>query len=944
MKKILGIILLLLFVFSGITVLADEVLTINGEEIKHLGTNDNVYIADEKTYELEEMRGVWVSTVWNGDFGQASTVSAYKSQFSKVLDKLESININTILFQIRPNNDAYYKSELNPWSKWLRGYQGKAITDPDTNEEWDPLAYMIEETHKRGMKFFGWLNAYRVSYSTLFSNNSNYEDDETVIAKVEETLNGLDDKNFAKRNKDMILVGDSDSKIILNPGEPKVQNFVMKSVQEIVSNYDIDGVHFDDYFYLDSTNSSKAEKVVNTLGEYTEADTAFNDNYSDYNTYIQYRDNNETLADFRRRSVNKLISSISKMIKMVNEEQGKTVEFGAKPAAVWTSKGRKVDGRIEGANVYNYAYSSYFDIYADSLLWAEKGWVDWIAPQVYFNFKNTEVPYADIVEWWANAITEANKKLKEENDYVKLYIAHGFYRLSSGETSVKKITDSEEIMKQLLFNEKFDVIQGSAYYDYSTIASSSTVVKETIENMMKLYNKKTIPNISNVDDNINGFLRVMDDKIKAFGSLFGAVLYNKEKEVVDIVYNFNDVNYTNEMVYYKLISKNDEISERFFELKKESEFNVKSINNLTDFIINDSEEVLNIAYDKDMNVEVNGKRISIKDTGIVYLLTQENGILKHYMIIVNEPKFYKLTLPKGEGFIIEASITDEKILENSEVILNIKLDDNYNKSNYYLKVNNKKYLPENNSVIIKITKDTKVEIFDVTANKYKITYHDVNYEDDDYTNVDKFNYFVHLETEYDYGNKIENINLTKEHYTLEGWYTDVECTNKYDFDSLVSNDFALYPKFIPNIYKVKFISSAEKIIEYKYKEKIDYVEEGITNWYLEENYQNIFDGVVTGALTLYGKLKEYKVKIVEGETESEIVVLHNDKIKGYDELYSDKECTKLFDDVVTSDLTLYVKTITQDQGSGCNSGMKLWTLFMLMSLLFVNLLKKNYNK
>ena len=220
----------------------------------------------------------------------------------------------------------------------------------------------------------------------------------------------------------------------------------------------------------------------------------------------------------------------------------------------------------------------------------------------------------------------------------------------------------------------------------------------------------------------------------------------------------------------------------------------------------------------------------------------------------------------------------------------------------------------------------------------------MNYEDDDYTNVDKFNYFVHLETEYDYGNKIENINLTKEHYTLEGWYTDVECTNKYDFDSLVSNDFALYPKFIPNIYEVKFISSTEKIIEYKYKEKIDYVEEGITNWYLDENYQNIFDGVVTGALTLYGKLKEYKVKIVEGETESEIVVLHNDKIKGYDELYSDKECTKLFDDVVTSDLTLYVKTITQDQGSGCNSGMKLWTLFMLMSLLFVNLLKKNYNK
>lgn len=937
MKRILGIILILIFVFSGVMVFAEEVLTINGEEIKYLGSSDNVYIADDKVYQLEEMRGVWVSTVWNGDFGQASTVSIYKTQFTKILNTLENMNINTILFQIRPNNDAYYKSELNPWSKWLRGSQGKAIIDPDTNEEWDPLAYMIEETHKRGMKFVGWLNAYRVSYSTLFSNNSNYEDDETVIAKVEKILNELDDKNFAKRNKDMILLGDSDSKIILNPGEPKVQNFVMKSVQEIVENYDIDGVHFDDYFYLDSTNSSKAEKVVNTLSEYNEADTAFNDNYSDYETYIKYREENETLADFRRRSVNKLISSISKMIKMVNEEQGKTVEFGAKPAAVWTSKGRKVEGRIEGANVYTYSYSSYFDIYADSLLWAEMGWVDWIAPQIYFNFKNTEVPYADIVKWWAEAITKANEKLKNSNDYVKLYIAHGFYRLSNSETSPKKITDSEEIMKQLLFNEKYDVIQGSAYYDYSTIASSSQLVKETVANMMKLYNKKTIPNISDYTDNISGFIRISDNKIKAFGSVYGAILYNKDKEVVDIVYNFEDISFSEDIVYYKLISKKDEVSSSYFELKETNEYIVKSINSLTKITLNDGEEIINISSE-DIQIEQNGNQLSFSDTGIVYLLTRGNDILKHYMIIVNEPKYYNLTLPVGDQFEIESSVSDKEILENSEIVLNVKLNEKYNKSNYYLKVNNKKYIPENNTIKFNITKDTVVEIFDVTINKYKVTYYDINYVNDD------FEYSIHLETEYNHGDKIENINLKKEHYSFDGWYTDTKYENKYDFENQITDDLMLYPKYSENNYIVKFLGITEKTIEYKYGDTIDYLEEGISGWYLDDNYHILFEGSVNGNLTLFGKIKEYVVTIIDNKEETKVMINHNSKVEWDKELYIDEECTRLFDGEVNSDLILYVKSINQttSQNTGCNSGLKLLNLFTILSLLFISLLKKNF--
>ena len=995
-SKIIILLLLIVLASTGLYVNADQVLTINGEDIKYFRSDEKVYIADDKSYKLEEMKGVWVATVWNGDFDSVGSVKTYKTQYEKILNNLEKMNINTILFQIRPNNDAFYKSSLNPWSQWLRGTQGKYLTDPDTGLEWDPLEYMIQETHNRGMKLFGWLNAYRVSYSTLFSGNSNSIDTETVKNKVNETLNNLDNKNFAKRNPNLILVGDSDSKIILNPGEPQVQNFVLSSVEEIVRNYDIDGVHFDDYFYLDSTNSSLAEKYVDSYGTFLSADTAFNDNYSDYNTYMKYRLNKETIANFRRRSVNNLISSISSMIKKVNAEKNSTIEFGAKPAAVWTSKARTVEGRITGANVLDYSYSSYFDIYADSLLWAENGWVDWISPQIYFNFRNQEVPYADIVKWWAEAITKANDKLKEKGDEVKLYIAHGFYRLGSDDTA-KKITDSEEIKKQILFNEQFDIIQGSAFYDYSTVVSSSDVVKETITNLGKLWDKKTIPNISEYNDDIPGFLIIKDGKIRITGSLYGAILYDDKQEVIDIVYDFSDYQYSENIHSYRLIGKDDKVSETYYPLNENNISEVKSINTLTTFEIPSDMKLVNISNIE--NTELKDNILYFLGKGIVYVVCEKEGTYYYYMIIVNEPKYYNLTITNGTGYTIEAS-QETNILEGTEIDIKVNIDKMYDKSLFKLVINGKKYdVSDFTNGVYKyiVKKNSKIEVVDVELNTYKVM-------------------FDNTEKIVEYGSKVDELVISKDGYIFDGWYTDKEQTNKFSFDSLITDDIYLYSKFTKKIfninimiddkiiniekeygfnvnkeliiqaledndvnvndysiiniyadkeekieykdsilldnldlfieyelkkYTITFIGYKKSTITYLVNDKITYTDEGVSEWYFDDKFTNLFDGKVTSDLTLYGRIKEVKVKIYINNEAKEYNIKYGDKINSIDisdTLYVDKDCNTLYDieSIITNDLSLYVKK------SGCNLGIKLFTLINYLVIFgFIVIKKKN---
>lgn len=861
MKKIYLLILFstiltaFLFIFETVDAKGlseEENLVINDKEVTYYKSNEVVKIPTTYQNKLFEMRGMWVATVWNGDFKTVGSVNAYKSQFIKVLDNLEKNNFNTILFQIRPSNDAFYISDLNPFSEWMTGVQGKTIKNTD-GTVFDPLEWMIEETHKRNMQFIGWMNAYRVSARTLYSDSSNNYAASEVKEKVDSTIKSLDDLNFAKKYPKYVLLGDNDPKLILNPGEPAVRKHITSSIEEIVRKYDIDGVHFDDYFYLDSSNPSKAEVVVADKDQYKNADTAFNDNYNDFNTYIAYSLPNETLGDFRRRSVNLMIQDVSNVIKKVNNELGKDVQFGSKPAAVWTAAGKSVVGRIKGANVLTYSYSSYYDIFADSLYWAEQGWVDWIAPQIYFNYTNQEVPYADIVKWWAEAIEQANVKLKElGKKEVRLYIAHGAYRMSSSEPLEKQITDDTELVKQLLYNQKYDVIKGSAFYDYSTYFATSNIATESRKNVLKLFSIKTLPYQNEncdlfIDDfkeeestdnnkiitiycdnsNVLGYAIYLNNSILNLQYLKdGFVQFTIDKDMDYQIYSIdNEYN-----VSLDAINISPNIITKCIDIYVGDEY-VFSDNGSYESIINTNNDALKIS---------DGKIIGLSKGKSVVTTVKDDVTTNYYVNVYNNQDF-QIVVENNDGYSIEV-MTEKTYRENKDLIIKVTIEDFYTYQNAILKVNDEiidisNYEKNFTLNLGKIEKDYHLGISGVKKNRYLVIIKNgdevssvyVEHGDDvifpepieSYGNkfigwshngkniteqiVINSQYSselikVYFETnggndigyqELFYLDKLVEVTPVRNGYKFIGWYVDEELTKPYDND-LVKEDMTLY--------------------------------------------------------------------------------------------------------------------------------------------------------
>jgi uncharacterized lipoprotein YddW (UPF0748 family) len=385
--------------------------------------------------------------------------------------------MNTIVFQVRPNNDAFYESEYNDWSEFLVGR--------GVNPGWDPLKWMIEVTHERDMYFQCWMNAFRVTVQEQFPDNDAiaYSDD-VLIAKKAEAIGNLSSKNFAKQHPEYVLMGDYDSKLILNPAEPAVHEHLLNTIGELITKYDVDGFHFDDYFYLDARSADGIDPQKQNLAfaggtQYKENLTGVNI-MNDLPTYKDYQENPEkynlpaglTLGEFRRKSLNNLMAKIRELVDSVNSQYNKDVEFGSKPAAVWQSNSENCSdssnkGTVGGSNTHCGAYSSNYDLFADTKYWVEAGYVDWISPQVYYDFANRIVPYADIVSWWVNIVENTNKKREAENlEPIKMYVAHGIYKYHS---SSSEYNDTNEVTYQMRYNQQFDVIKGSAVYAYSDL-------------------------------------------------------------------------------------------------------------------------------------------------------------------------------------------------------------------------------------------------------------------------------------------------------------------------------------------------------------------------------------------------------------------------------------------------------------------------------------------
>lgn len=504
--------------------------------------------------ELIEMRAVWVSTISNIDIKKQSgtseeAIDAWKKQYIAILDNAQSKNLNTIIFQIRPNNDAFYPSKYNPWSEYLAGYG----VDPG----WDPVEWMIEVTHERGMEYHAWLNPYRTSASSDFDfkryeNKTSYiidYDQDALDAYKTKFVDGLkskaekggktyDNPIFGENKMNDVVLGAED-KLVLNPASETVLKHLENTITEIVENYDIDGIHFDDYFYPNDT-SYKGD-----LAEY-KGYTFSIEPYREMKDYKKYLSLGGELSiyNWRRENVNGLIKSLSDIIRESNKTKDVKCAFGISPCAGYAPDESCGDrGVVGGLGNSCGMYSAYADLYADTRKWALEEWIDYITPQCYSNIDSNYLSY---VKWWSETLKDSK---------TKLYIGQGLYK-------VEEWGDVLEMYYQVRYNQeqKFNV-DGYFFFTYSDIvanedgtATKNSAAMSTLSNGIWKRNTLTpIYDAYEYKDTVEGTIKVnsiiesaTDSLIFTFDTLPDAkayVLEEYENSISEI--DFNDNKYVN---------------------------------------------------------------------------------------------------------------------------------------------------------------------------------------------------------------------------------------------------------------------------------------------------------------------------------------------------------------------------------------------------------------
>lgn len=377
--------------------------------------------------EKEELRGVWVATVANIDYPSKPTADSavLKSEAIKILDDAEAMGLNAIFLQVRPASDALYKSKLFPWSKYLTGRQGLA---PDN--AFDPLEFWVVEAHKRGMELHAWINPYRITKKTP--------------KEPKHDIASLDPSNPARLKPEWV-VKHTDGNLYYNPGIPEVRKLVINGALEIIENYDIDGIHLDDYFYPGKDFNDKA-------------------------AYAKYGTAYGNIDDWRRDNVNKLISELSKAVKSA----GEAVSFGVSPFGIWANKSANTLGSDTRG------MQSYYDQYADTRKWVKEGLLDYIAPQLYWYIGYEIADYSRLLSWWAD-VTKGTG--------VDLYIGQAAYK--TGDTDPKSPWYGiAEMEKQLQLNSENKEVKGSIFFSNRSLCNNPAL-SEAIKSVYK--KKSSIP-------------------------------------------------------------------------------------------------------------------------------------------------------------------------------------------------------------------------------------------------------------------------------------------------------------------------------------------------------------------------------------------------------------------------------------------------------------------
>ncbi len=398
-----------------------------------------VYLSRYFIRKPSEFRGVWTATIGNLDFPRTKNAAEFRTQFRSMVQKFRAAGFSALIFQVRPANDAFYPSRYNTWSRYLSGKDGKAL-----ESGFDPLEYMIAETHAAGMEFHAWLNPYRVAGNLGVSKNT--------------FLKTLSPDNFARRKSHLVLSVPQDGGkrlLMLNPGEPEVVLFLADTVREIIGKYNVDAIHFDDYFY-----------------PYEDVGSA------DQKTYRKYAKPGQTLQDWRRENVNLLVRSISKLIRSTNKKNGKQIRFGISPFGIWANrpdpeKKASAEYRSHPAGSETAGNQSYFTQYADTRFWVRQGWLDYIAPQLYWGLQHPKASYASLADWWADLVKESG---------TDLYIGLGVYLLGA-RNDMNRVN---ELRDQLLFNATRPEIDGCSLYSARYILKpENTVQKQAIRKVIE---------------------------------------------------------------------------------------------------------------------------------------------------------------------------------------------------------------------------------------------------------------------------------------------------------------------------------------------------------------------------------------------------------------------------------------------------------------------------
>ena len=361
-----------------------------------------------------EFRGVWVATLQNIDFPQRPTtdIRQLKKEWMDIINDCKDWNMNAVIVQVRAAGDAIYPSKYSPWCKWTTGSQNNC---PESN--FDLLEYMITTAHTNGLAFHAWVNPFREVI-----------DGDTIH---------LSPKSAFRRHRNWFFKYGKEW--LYNPGEPAVRDHFIDIVRELASKYPIDAIHFDDYFY---PYSVKGEALKDSV-EYKLYGAGF------YN-----------IEDWRRNNVDLLMRATYQTVKSTRPG----LQIGVSPFGVWRNRDKDVEGSDSQAG-----QTSYDNLYADVLKWSRKGWIDYMAPQIYWHIGFPVADYEKLVHWWV------------EHSYGStLYIGHAVHKVNNNK--YPEWSEPDQLLRQIAIDRSIPEVRGTMFFSYKDLKKNPLLVTEALVN------------------------------------------------------------------------------------------------------------------------------------------------------------------------------------------------------------------------------------------------------------------------------------------------------------------------------------------------------------------------------------------------------------------------------------------------------------------------------